>query len=43
MTVFLDITEVHAIHASQIELFGGENGVRDVALLESAIFVCTVH
>jgi death-on-curing protein len=35
--VFLDVAEVLAIHASQIELFGGEHSVRDIALLESAV------
>ena len=37
MTVFIDNAEILAIHASQIELFGGEHGIRDVALLESAV------
>ena len=37
MVVFLDISEVLAIHASQIELYGGESGVRDMPLLESAV------
>jgi len=37
MTVFLDIAEVLEIHTSQIKLFGGEHGVRDIALRESAV------
>lgn len=35
--IFLHINEVLRIHASQIELFGGSDGVRDLGLLESAI------
>lgn len=35
--IFLHINEVLRIHASEIELFGGSDGVRDLGLLESAI------
>ena len=37
MAFFLDIAEVLAIHDSQMKLFGGEYGIRDFALLESAV------
>ena len=37
MAVFLDISEIMEIYASQIKLYGGEHGIRDVALLESAV------
>jgi len=35
--VFLTLDEVLALHADQIERYGGSPGVRDVALLESAL------
>lgn len=35
--VFLTLDEVLEIHAQQIELYGGSEGVRDPAGLESAI------
>jgi death on curing protein len=34
---FLALEEVLAIHADQLERYGGASGVRDVGLLESAI------
>lgn len=34
---FLTLDEVLALHADQIERYGGAPGVRDVALLESAV------
>ena len=34
---FLTLDEVLALHADQVERYGGEHGVRDVGLLESAI------
>ena len=34
---FLSIEDVLYIHANQIDLYGGEHGVRDLAALESAI------
>jgi death on curing protein len=34
---FLTLDEVLALHADQIERYGGSPGVRDVALLESAL------
>lgn len=33
---FLGLEEVLALHAEQIELYGGSDGVRDLGLLESA-------
>lgn len=35
--VFLGLEEVFAIHAEQVELYGGSQGVRDLGLLESAL------
>jgi death-on-curing protein len=35
--VFLTLAEAVEIHKNQIELYGGEYGVRDIGLLESAI------
>ena len=35
--IFLTLAEVIAIHADQIRRYGGQGGVRDLALLESAI------
>ena len=35
--VFLTLAEIVEIHHNQIELYGGEYGVRDIHLLESAI------
>ena len=37
--VFLTLLDVLEIHAEQIELYGGEIGVRDITLLESALAV----
>jgi death-on-curing protein len=37
--VFLTLDEVLALHADQIERYGGSAGVRDLGLLESAIAV----
>lgn len=38
MTIdFLDLEDVTTIHADQLALFGGGDGLRDVGLLESAI------
>jgi len=34
---FLTLDEVLALHADQIERYGGRPGIRDVALLESAL------
>jgi death-on-curing protein len=36
-TAFLTLPEVQEIHNEQIRLFGGERGMRDAALLESAL------
>ena len=35
--VFLDMRVVLAVHANQVALYGGDPGVRDQGLLESAI------
>ena len=37
MTDFLQIADVLLIHRDQINLYGGEHGVRDMGLLESAV------
>lgn len=36
-TVFLTFEQVLAIHDNQIELYGGSHGIRELALLESAV------
>lgn len=38
MRDYLTLTEVLAIHADQIDRFGGAKGVRDFGLIESALF-----
>ncbi len=38
MTDFLTLAEVLAIHADQIERYGGSPGVRDPGLLEAALY-----
>ena len=38
MSDFLTVVEVLAIHADQIERYGGSQGVRDQGLLEAALF-----
>ncbi|MCL4189417.1 MAG: type II toxin-antitoxin system death-on-curing family toxin [Rhodobacteraceae bacterium] len=38
MTDYLTVIEVLAIHADQIERYGGPDGVRDRGLLEAALF-----
>lgn len=38
MTEYLTTIEVLAIHADQIERYGGSGGVRDPGLLEAALF-----
>ena len=38
MTDYLTMAEVLAIHADQIERYGGSHGVRDPGLLESALY-----
>ena len=37
--VFLELAEIVAIHADQIERYGGTPGIRDVGLLQSAVAV----
>ncbi len=32
---FLEVADVLTLHADQVELYGGEHGVRDLGLLES--------
>ena len=34
---FLELDEVIALHADQVERYGGARGIRDLALLESAV------
>ena len=38
MTDYLTLAEVLAIHADQIERYGGSQGVRDAGLLEAALY-----
>jgi death-on-curing protein len=38
MTDYLALVEVLAIHDDQIERYGGSTGVRDLGLLEAALF-----
>src|SRR5438309_2521080 len=38
MTGYLTVPEVLAMHADQIERYGGSHGVRDGGLLESALY-----
>ena len=37
-TVYLTVAEVLAIHADQIERYGGSTGLRDPGQLEAALF-----
>ncbi len=34
---FLDVADILTLHANQVELYGGEPGVCDLGLLESAV------
>src|SRR5580698_7880134 len=38
MTDYLTVVEVLAMHADQIERYGGSHGVRDFGLLEAALY-----
>ncbi|MEY4531887.1 MAG: hypothetical protein RLZZ156_2608 [Deinococcota bacterium] len=38
MTNYLTLPEVLAIHADQIKRYGGQSGVRDMGLLEAALY-----
>ena len=38
MTDYLTVAEVLAIHADQIQRYGGSHGIRDQGLLEAALF-----
>ncbi len=38
MTDYLTVIEVLAIHEDQIEGYGGASGVRDLGLLEAALY-----
>ncbi len=38
MTDYLTVIEVLAIHADQIENYGGASGIRDLPMLEAALF-----
>lgn len=35
---YLTIPEIRAIHQQQIENYGGTHGIRDLTLVESAVF-----
>ncbi|MCL4195502.1 MAG: type II toxin-antitoxin system death-on-curing family toxin [Thermoguttaceae bacterium] len=37
MTDFLSTEDVLSLHADQVDLYGGEHGVRDLGLLDSAV------
>lgn len=37
MIDFLQVADVLLLHADQVDLYGGEHGVRDLGLLESAV------
>ena len=37
MTAFLGVEDVLELHADQVALYGGDYGVRDLGLLESAV------
>ncbi len=37
MTDFLSTEDVLTLHAGQVDLYGGEHGVRDLGLLDSAV------
>ena len=38
MTDYLTVAEVQAMHADQIQRYGGSHGIRDHGLLEAALF-----
>ena len=38
MRDYLTVADVHAIHADQIETYGGADGVKDFGQLEAALF-----
>lgn len=38
MTEYLTVMEILAIHADQIERYGGTEGVRDLGLIEAALY-----
>jgi death-on-curing protein len=38
MTDYLTVVELLAIHADQIDRYGGSHGVRDLGLLEAALY-----
>ncbi len=38
MTDYLTVVEVLALHADQIERYGGSHGIRDLGLLEAALY-----
>ena len=38
MTDYLTLVEILALHADQIERYGGSQGVRDAGLLEAALY-----
>jgi death-on-curing protein len=38
MTEYLTLVEIFAIHADQIERYGGTSGIRDLGALEAALY-----
>jgi len=43
VTDFLSIDDVLILHANQVDLYGGEHGVRHPGLLESAVAAYLYH
>lgn len=40
MTKYLTVVEILAIHADQIQRYGGSHGIRDAGALEAALYRC---
>lgn len=38
MTIYLELDEVLALHEDQIQIYGGGDGIRDMGLLEAALY-----
>lgn len=38
IVLFLSLEQILAIHSDQVDRYGGSHGIRDIALLESAVF-----
>ena len=43
MPNYLTVEDILAIHAHQIDTYGGSHGIRDPGLLEAALFRKTLH